>query len=415
MGLRFILLCVCFPSIVLINILWAGPEPERRTLIFFLSSDARRFHSPLREIREGGEKLRNIYFPQEHFLYIQKTAIQKRKTFNSIIYYDPASDAPQTDSKIVVVTDRSYKETSLVETDSVRDPFAALMQYIEPGTRVSLIYFGHSLISPYQYSSQDLFPHSSHSYDESSPKTPFRLSQFVQEIKKTGIRYESICFFSCRMSGIEVLTALSPYTDYVLANAYPTSHKAWWASFMFMEKIHEADTTEEMFQKILFVNRLNSARNLQTGRYLRASHHWNYFRLSYLNPFNQALAEVWQYIYHIFIAEKRFQELADLMELSKPSGNWEKHLIEGIDLGRFLMSLSLISGAPSSVKAALDLMMTPGALLAEPYKGKDDSGLWMVSRASELFKEEYASLNFNSPHSPGTFWLPYVSEPMTRW
>ncbi|MEK7790978.1 MAG: hypothetical protein AAB309_05075, partial [Deltaproteobacteria bacterium] len=342
-------------------------------MIFFLSSDARRFHSPLREIKNGEETLRNIYFSQEHFLYIQKTAIQKRKTFNSIIYYDPASDAPQTDSKIVAVTDRSYKEISLVETDSVRDPFVALLKYIEPGTRVSLIYFGHSLISPYQYSSQDLFPHS---YDESSPKAPFRLSQFAQEIKKTGIRYESISFFSCRMSSIEVLTALSPYTDYVLANAYPTSHKAWWASFTFMEELHEADTTEEMLRKILFVNRLNSQKNLQTGRYLRASHHWNYFRLSYVKPFNQALEEVWQYIYRAFIAEKRFQDLADLMELSKPSGNWEKHLMEGIDLGKFLLNLSIsgISEAPSSVKAALDLMITPEALLAEPYNGKDDSG-----------------------------------------
>lgn len=406
MGLRVILLCGIWLGIVLsnilllANILWAGPE--RRTLIFFLSADARRFHSPLREINDGEKKLRNIYFPQEHFRYIQKTAIQKRKVFNSIIYYDPASDAPQTDSKIVAVTDRSYKEISLVETDSVWNPFAALTPYIEPGTRVSLIYFGHSLISPYQYSSQDLFPHA---YDESSPETPFRLFQFVEEIKKTrkDVRYESISFFSCRMSGIEVLTALSPYTDYVLANAYPTSHKAWWGNFTFMEELEEADTTEEMLRKILLANRLNSERNLQTGRRLHVSHHWNYFRLSYLNPFNQALAEVWQYIYRLFIVEKRFQDLADLMELSKPHSSWEKHLMEGIDLGRFLMNLSEKRGVPSSVKTALDLMMTPGALLADHYQGKEDSGLWIVSRVSELFKEEYASLNFMGQRSPAIF------------
>lgn len=394
------MLCSIWASIVSSHTLWAAPEPERRTLIFFLSADARRFHSPLREVKDGEEKLKNIYFPQEHFLYIQKTAIQKRKVFNSIIYYDPASDAPQTDSKIVSVTDRSYKEISFVETDSVRNPFAALMKYIEPDTRVSLIYFGHSLISPYQYSSQDFL---SHAYDESSPKTPFRLSQFVEEIKKTGIRYESISFFSCRMSSMEVLTALSPYTDTVLANAYPTSHKAWWGSFTFMEDLHEADTTEEMLQKILLANRLNSERNLQTGRRLSASHHWNYFRLSYVKLFNQALAEVWQYLYHLFITQKRFQDLADLMELSKPNSNWEKHLIEGIDLGRFLMSLAEKTGVPLSVKTALDLMMTPGALLAEPYQGKEDSGLWIVSRASELFKEEYASLNFMGQRSPAIF------------
>jgi len=350
-----------------------GGNDRRRTFVFILSADGRRFHSPEIDVIDGKKTFKNVYFPERHFLYLKKTAIQKRGAFNSLIYYDPASDAPHTDTKIVWVTARTYKEISLVETDSTKDPWSVVRQYVVPRSRVSLIYFGHSLIFSSEASVDASFSSPS---DESSPEAPFGLPQFVQGLHETGIHYESVSFFSCRMSSLEVLTALLPYTDYVLGNVYPTSHKSWWASYRFLETVQKSDTAEEVLQNILEINRLNSEKNLETGRNLRTSHVWNYFRLAYLNAFNQALREVWQYLYNTYIREKNFHDLSPLLEHSKLSGNWEKRFIEGVDLGKLLLNLSKDASAPPSVRVALDFMTTPGKLLGEPFAGREDSGLW---------------------------------------
>lgn len=395
-GLRFFLWGAVAIGAILPRFLWADEAPGRRTFIFFLSADARRFHSPEIAIKDGQETFRNIYFPQEHFLYLKKMALQKRGAFNSIIYYDPASDAPETDTKIVVVTERTYRQISLVETDSVQNSLSDLIQYVPSKSRVSLFYFGHSLISPYQDVGDDPLPHA---YDESSPDTPFRLAQFVYEIQKSAIHYESISFFSCRMSSIEVLTELLPYTDYVLGNVYPTSHKSWWATFRFLETVQPEDTMEQILENIVRLNRLNSEKNLETGRSLRVSHFWNYFRLAYLNEFNQALEGIWHDLYKRYVRGGDLQGLMTLVERSQLEGNWDRRLMGGIDIGKFLSVIPTPAQAGGGI-SALDLLTTPGKLLGEPYDGVGDSGLWVVSDIPDALKEEYGSFSFNSSHFP---------------
>ena len=116
-----------------------------------------------------------------------------------------------------------------------------------PADRYILVLWDHGGGVPYGYGQDEL----NEKPVEDGDLDTMRVSEVVDAVKQSGIKFDIIGFDACLMQDIEIATAFEPYADYYLASEENEGGNGWFYTSAFGKLAKDPGTSSEDFAKEL--------------------------------------------------------------------------------------------------------------------------------------------------------------------
>ena len=136
--------------------------------------------------------------------------------------------------------------TSLEESESLED-FIKWTAENYPADRYMLVLWDHGGGVPYGYARDQLNPRKPDNEDDE--RRGLSVSEVVDAVKKSGIRFDLIGFDACLMQDIEIARAFEPYADYYLGSEETEGGFGWYYTSSFGKLASDPGMSTEEFGK----------------------------------------------------------------------------------------------------------------------------------------------------------------------